>query len=108
MMSQGLEAEWQRVDLLAACLAACRRGTAASEGERARLIDLDRQVAALRSGPSWSTIVKRYGLSPLDQDILSCSVAPEVEPQIGWVFQELQPGVGSQYPTPALLRELLL
>ena len=49
-----------------------------------------------------------YGLNPVDQDILACSLAPQAEPRLGWMYQELQPGVGSMYPTPALIRELLL
>jgi hypothetical protein len=102
-----LDAEWRRVDLLAACVIACRRGADPSTLERERLGELDREVAELRRGPAWSSFVERHGLTALDQEILSCAIAPEAEPQIGWTFQALQPGIGSPYPTPALMREPL-
>jgi len=101
------DAEWQRIDLLAACVEACRRGAETAPDTEKHLETVNREVAAIRQGRRWSELVERHGLLPIDQDILSCSLAPEAEPQIGWMFQALQPGVGSPYPTLALLRELL-
>ena len=101
------DVEWQRIGLLAACVQACRRGAETAPDTKKQLETINREVAAIRQGARWSEVVERHGLLPMDQDILSCSLAPEAEPQIGWMFQELQPGVGSPYPTPALLRELL-
>ena len=46
-------------------------------------------------------------LTVLELDILACVLAPEAEPRLGWLFQNLQPGVPQPYPTPALLQELL-
>mgnify|MGYP000341583877 CR=1 FL=1 len=47
------------------------------------------------------------GLSALDYDVLACVVAPEAEPKLGWLFQSLQAGAPTPYPTLALLHELL-
>jgi hypothetical protein len=60
----------------------------------------------LRADVPWSPLAQDCGLSWLDQDILACALAPEAEPRLGWMYQELQPGLGSAYPTPALIREL--
>lgn len=102
-----LQAEWQRIDLLAACVVDCRRGAEVSPDMRDQLQAISREVAQIRQSPGWQDVAERHGLSSLDQDIICCSLAPEAEPQIGWLFQELQPGLGSPYPTPALLQELL-
>ena len=38
---------------------------------------------------------------------MALAVAPEVEPRIGWLYQQLQPGSQSSYPSVTLARELL-
>src|SRR4029077_14237744 len=43
----------------------------------------------------------------LDYEVLACVIAPEVEPRIRWLYQELQGGTPQPYPTRALLQELL-
>ncbi len=107
MSAANLQPEWQRIDLLAACVADCRRGVSMPADVQDQLQAVSREVMQLRQGSPWADLISRHGLEPLDQDIICCSLAPEAEPQIGWIFQELQPGLGSPYPTPALLQELL-
>lgn len=106
-LSSTLSVEWARIDLLAARVYAGRRGHAASAEERQRLETAERAVSLVRRSAPWQKLREAHGLVPLDQDILSCVLAPEAEPQIGWMYQELQPGVGSPFPTPALIDELL-
>ncbi len=106
--SVSLAAEWERIDLLGANLAAARRGTRIPDEMGQRLGTVQQQVQKLRSQSPWRGVIEQYRLDPLDQDILACSVAPEAEPRLGWMFQELQPGITSTYPTPALIREMFL
>ncbi len=103
-----IHAEWERIGILADCVAACRRGEPVAGPLKARLMTVNESVAHERRSPVWSEFATRYGLAPVDQDILACVVAPTVEPHIGWRYQALQPGIGSPYPSAALLRELLL
>ena len=102
-----LTPEWERIDLLGMSLVAARRGAIIPEEMGQRLGALQQEVQSLRLQPPWRTIVKEYSLDQLDQDILACSLAPEAEPRLGWMYQELQPGITSTYPTPALIREML-
>ncbi len=106
MSATQLAPEWERIDLLGACLTQSRRGQAVPETMKQRLTQLQGQVQALRNAEPWSNLVRDCELSWLDQDILACALAPEAEPRLGWMYQELQPGLVSAYPTPALIREL--
>jgi hypothetical protein len=103
-----LTPEWERIDLLGMNLAAVRRGAGIPREIGQRLGTLQKEVRKLRRRPPWHTLVKECSLSPLDQDILACSLAPEAEPRLGWMYQELQPGITSTYPTPALIREMFI
>ena len=98
--------EWERIDLLALCLSAARRGQAVAEELHSHLKDAHEMVRNIRMHSPWKDMSNRYGLSAMDQDILACAIAPEAEPRIGWIYQELQPGITSTYPTPALIREM--
>lgn len=101
-----LAAEWERVDLLGVCLAAARRGEEADAPARERLKVLQTDVLDLRRQQLWASLISAYGLQSWDVEILVCALAPEAEPHLGWMFQQLQGGAGSPYPTIALLREL--
>jgi hypothetical protein len=106
MSAAQLSAEWERIDLLGACLLQSRRGEALPDAAKDRLVCLQGEVQQVRADAPWRHLSQDCGLSWLDQDILACALAPEAEPRLGWMYQELQPGLGSAYPTPALIREL--
>jgi hypothetical protein len=61
----------------------------------------------LRSTDAAWNRVANGELTWLDHDVLACVIAPEVEPRIRWLYQELQGGTPQPYPTRALLQELL-
>jgi hypothetical protein len=103
-----LAAEWERIDLLGACLSAYRRGVEIPDDVSRRLDDVQQDVNALRGKDPWRTLAVEYGLDSMDQDILACCLAPEAEPRLGWMYQELQYGISSPYPTPALIREMFV
>ncbi len=103
-----LAPEWERIDLLGMNLAAARRGAGIPEELGQRLGVLQQEVRTLRHQPPWQAVIKECNLDQLDQDILACSLAPEAEPRLGWMYQELQPGITSTYPTPALIREMFV
>jgi len=102
-----LAPEWERIDMLGACLNLLRRGEDISEAMKERLQTLQSQVLQLREQDPWKTLSKACALDSIDQDILAFVIAPEAEPRIGWMFQELQPGLGSPYPSQALIRDML-
>lgn len=102
-----LAAEWQRIDLLGHCLISERQGQTISEKIKSRLKGLQELVQKVRGETPWRDLIENKKLQPMDQDILACVVAPDAEPRLGWLFQELQPGVAGPYPTAALIRELL-
>jgi len=101
-----LEAEWDRVELLAECLLNSRQGR---EIEPAALDQLralqDGILAARRPGGPWSRLTETP-LSTLELDALAFAIAPEARPRLGWLLQTLQPGL-PPYPTLALLQDLL-
>ncbi len=103
-----LAAEWERIDLLGTCLASARRGAGMPDELGQHLAAIQQQVLSLREQSPWLSLVEECQLSSLDQDILACSLAPEAEPRLGWMYQELQPGIRSTYPTPALIREMFV
>lgn len=103
-----LAAEWERIDLLGACLAAYRRGVEVPEEVGKRLEQVQRNVNTFRSQDPWNSLQRNYGLDTLDQDIIACCLAPEAEPRLGWMYQELQNGMTTPYPTPALIREMFV
>lgn len=103
-----LAPEWERIDLLGACLSASRRGVDIPDEVGQRLETVQRNVNSLREADPWRRLSAQFGLDSLDQDILACSLAPEAEPRLGWMYQELQYGISSPYPTPALIREMFV
>jgi hypothetical protein len=103
----GFDAEWARVELLARCAAERRLGRETGEDALANLVRLGQIVAQARSADTPWQWIARQPLEPLEYDVLACVVAPEIEPRIGWLFQELQLGPQQPYATRALLQELL-
>ena len=103
-----LAPEWERIDLLGSSLAAYRSGADIPKGVGKRLGVLQQEILSLRDQYPWQALVTECNLTTIDQDILACSLAPEAEPRLGWMFQELQPGITSTYPTPALIREMFV
>jgi hypothetical protein len=102
-----LAAEWERIELLGHCLSRLRQGGQVEDSVLGRLRASHARVLALREeGTAWR-LLQAGPLSPLEYDLLACAIAPEVEPRVGWLFQQLQPGVASPYPSPALIQELL-
>jgi len=101
------EPEWQRLDLLAWCLARGRQGEALKDGEIASLKELQARVEALRQpGGAWETLLG-FPLAPMDYDILACALGPEMAPRLGWAFQNLQAGTAQPWATRSLIQELL-
>jgi hypothetical protein len=102
-----LDAEWARVELLGQCAVLLRNGTALDETTMARLGKLNAAVHEGRqTGAPWSGL-GAGPLGPLECDVLACVLAPEAEPRVGWLYQQLQPSGAPPYPSPALLQELL-
>lgn len=101
------DAEWQRLDFLVWCLSRNRHGEPVNDAEVARLRELQAQVNVLRDpGGIWE-ITLGFSLSHVEYDILACVLAPELEPRLGWAFQNLQSGATQPWATRALIQELL-
>lgn len=102
-----LDAEWQRLDFLAWSLSRSRHGESLGEAEIARLRELQDSVLALRaSGGAWPALLG-CELAPIEYDILACALGPELEPRLGWIFQNLQAGSAQPWASRALIQELL-
>lgn len=100
-----LSAECQRVELLLQGVAALRQGQPVDE-LIARLRPLQDAVVAGRSGgDAWPGLPTR-GLSQLEQDVLACVVAAELEPRVAWLVQQLQQP-SQPYPCMSLIQECL-
>ncbi len=101
------DAEWQRLDFLVWCLSRNRHGESIDESEVARLRELQAQVVALREpGGLWEATLG-FSLTPVEYDALACALAPDLEPRLGWAFQNLQAGSTQPWATRALIQELL-
>lgn len=102
-----IDRECARVALLGRCAADLRRGVAIEDGTLARLRELQAGVdEERRKGALWRRLADAP-LSAVEYDLLACTVAPELDPRIGWIYQELQPTSPSPYPSPALVLEIL-
>lgn len=103
-----LRPEWERIELLAYSLGQERVGKRLSEELLARLKLLQAEVESVRAAPAspWRVLLgQEWGA--MAYDLMALALAPEVEPRIGWLYQQLQPGSQSFYPGVALVRELL-
>jgi len=106
-LTQALNKEWERIELLAHLLVESRQGRQAASSVLERLQQVQLEVDQDRSQGRGLAGAAGLLLTVLELDILACVLAPEAEPRLGWLFQHLQPGVPQPYPTPALLQELL-
>jgi len=103
----GLTAEWRRIELLCFYISRARRGLELEVKQVEQLKHLQQQVLRLRQH---SSVWFNFGISNLsndEYDVLACILAPEFEPRVGWLYQELQPGINQHYPSLALIQELL-
>lgn len=107
MNVETLSAEWQRIDVLGRCLINERQGRLVPEHVKLRLKSLQDIIGRIRKQSPWKDLIQTKNLQTMDQDILACVIAPEAEPRLGWLYQELQPGINGTYPSAALIRELL-
>jgi hypothetical protein len=102
-----LAPEWERLQLLAYCVAANRNGAELAAADLDRLRDLQAAVDLLRSpGGVWEQLLGER-LSPVECDVLAAVVGPEFEPRLGWAYQNLQGGQKEPWPSRALVHELL-
>ena len=106
--SMSMRPEWDRIELLAYSLDQERIGKRLNEELLERLKVLQNRVEELRQAPSspWRALAD-HDWAGLTYDVMALVVAPEVEPRIGWLYQQLQPGSQSPFPSVALVRELL-
>ena len=102
-----LSSEWERIELLGHLLAESRHGRQAAPVLLERLQKLQGAVAQFRQQGQGLMSLAAKPLSPMELDVLACVLAPEAEPRLGWLFQNLQSGAPQPYPSVALLQELL-
>ena len=104
----GIQAEWERIELLGRCLLCSRVGQEPEQEQINQLQHLQHRVEMVRRGEGspWMRL-PTADLSPLALDVLACVFASEAQPKVGWLYQELQPGTPQPFITPALLHLLL-
>jgi hypothetical protein len=102
-----LDAEWSRIELLARCAADRRLGKPNDDAVLARIATLSQAVSQVRSaGTPWERIAGR-SFEGMEYDVLACALAPEIEPRIGWLYQDLQLGPPQPCASRALMQEVL-
>ncbi|HKK56813.1 ATP-binding protein [Marinobacter sp.] len=102
-----LQPEWDRLQHLGYCLSRSRQGLELESGTLKQLEQLQAQVEQLRQpGGHWECALN-LRLAPIEWDVLACVLGPELEPRLGWMFQNLQSGSAQPYPCRALIQELL-
>lgn len=105
--TQLLDAEWQRLQLLGYCAARARQGDTIADTELEQLETLQTQVEELRQPQGlWQTLLN-IQLSGIEWDILVAALGPEMDPRLALTYQSLNHSQDSQYPTRALIQELL-
>ncbi len=110
LLPTGMQAEWQRIEVLAQCLLCSRLNKEPEQAQLDALRQLQGKVERLRGrGDSANNPWHRLpvaDLPPLALDILAAVYASEAQPRIGWLYQDLQTGIAQPYITPALLHLL--
>lgn len=105
--AEQLQPEWDRLQYLGYCLSQSRQGRDPDRPALKQLQQLQRQVERLRAaGGAWERALGLH-LEPVEWDLLACVLGPEMEPRVGWMFQNLQAGAAQPYPSRALVQELL-
>ena len=102
-----LEPEWERIEVLARCLMHARQGSEIPDQLIEKLQSLQQEVHDLRHADGPWRALGINGLGSLEIDILACTLAPEAQPGIGWLYQSLQPGTPQPYASIALMQSLL-
>ncbi len=100
-----LDTEWARIELLGQCAIARRTGDIVDHATLTRLAALNGAVREGRDAGLWDKLVVAP-LDVLERDVLASVIAPEAEPRLRWLYQQLQPGGSSPYPCAALIQEL--
>ncbi len=102
-----IDAEWQRIDILARCLIDSRAGKQPEQKLINELNQKQQRVNHLRAAVNnpWNNLATE--LSALAMDVLACVYVVEVYPRIGWLYQELQPNSGQPFVSMALIQMLL-
>ncbi len=107
LSTSSMTVEWARIELLSHLLSESRQGRQAAPALLERLQKLQGEVEEQRRQGQGLVALAPNPLSTMEMDVLACVLAPEAEPRLGWLFQNLQPGAPQPYPTVALLQELL-
>jgi hypothetical protein len=107
IQNDALIPEWERINQLCNCVVSIREGLEISDVSKHNLKNLQNVVNLTRTKAPWNALIRDFDLDRMEQDILACVIAPEATPEIGWAYQDLQPGVAGNFPSPALIRELL-
>jgi hypothetical protein len=105
--SATLASEWQRVELLCRCMQQSNKGLEIEAETLQHLSSKQQQVLALRETHSDWLHLPVSGLSVLEMDVLAIVLALEAEPRLAMLYQALQPGMTSPYPTLPFIQELL-
>ncbi|MBL4658872.1 MAG: ATP-binding protein [Alcanivoracaceae bacterium] len=103
---ENLQPEWQRIEILALCLIESRAGKQPKDSLIERLQNAQQQIEFIRNtqGP-WSTLNTKE-LPNIALDILACTYAPLLSPNVALLFQDLQQG-NNIHPTLAFINQLL-
>ncbi|MGB3336091.1 MAG: ATP-binding protein [Devosia sp.] len=110
----GLAGEWSRVSYLIGIAEAARSGNGLDADFAERFAVVNAAVAQAREAGSWQGLKTLLDADAadevikLDVDILAVALAGEAVPAFAPRLQSLQPHIGTQWPSLALLQELLM
>lgn len=100
---QTLSAEWSRVELMCGIMSASADRKEPDPGDLLKLADLQQEVEALRNTDAWLALAPGQ-LTMLELDILACTIAPELSPNVSNFFRR----EGGNNTTDIILRTLKL
>ncbi|MDH5572941.1 MAG: AAA family ATPase [Gammaproteobacteria bacterium] len=99
--------ECKRLITLGRCVESMRNGKDIYEEYLGELKDLQQKVQAYRANSHTWNFARKLNQNAVGFDLIACIIAPELDARIGLLYQYLQPGQPSPYPSLAVVQELL-
>ena len=99
--------ECKRLITLGRCVESMHHGKEIQDESLDELKGLHEKVQEFRAVSNSWDFARKLKQDAVDFDLIACMIAPELDAQVGLLYQYLQPGQPSPYPSLAVVQELL-